>query len=71
MMHINMLCSYDADVGARSFYEPILVTEFICKFFNVRDLNRPLGDSDRVKVYTMFTPLVKYQCYKIGCNCLI
>lgn len=39
-----------ADVSARSFYEPILVTEFIAKHFNF-NLTRPLSDQDRVKVF--------------------
>jgi eukaryotic translation initiation factor 2C len=38
------------DVSARSFYEPILVTEFVAKYFNFRDLSRPLSDQERVKV---------------------
>lgn len=50
-----MFISYGADVSARSFYEPILVTEFIGKYLNLRDFSRPLRDSDRVKVsYLMF-----------------
>ncbi|KAL1191041.1 Protein argonaute 5 [Cardamine amara subsp. amara] len=46
----HMGLSLNVDVSARSFYEPIFVTDFICKFLNVRDLNRPLRDSDRVKL---------------------
>lgn len=42
-------------MSARSFYEPKFVTEFIGKYLNIRDFNRPLTDSDRVKVfYLMF-----------------
>lgn len=40
-----------ADISARSFYEPILVTEFLAKYFNYRDLSRPLSDQDRIKVF--------------------
>ncbi|CAH8284688.1 unnamed protein product [Eruca vesicaria subsp. sativa] len=46
----QMGLSLNIDVSARSFYEPILVTEFIGKYLNLRDFNRPLRDSDRVKV---------------------
>ncbi|CAE6016796.1 unnamed protein product [Arabidopsis arenosa] len=46
----QMGLSLNIDVSARSFYEPIVVTEFISKFLNIRDLNRPLRDSDRLKV---------------------
>ncbi|KFK44936.1 hypothetical protein AALP_AA1G322100 [Arabis alpina] len=46
----QMGLSLNVDVSARSFYEPVFVTEFIGKFLNLRDFNRPLTDSDRVKV---------------------
>ncbi|KAI5603005.1 hypothetical protein BDE02_01G190600 [Populus trichocarpa] len=46
----QMGLSLNIDVSARSFYEPILVTEFVAKYFNLRDLSRPLSDQDRVKV---------------------
>ncbi|AEC08055.1 Argonaute family protein [Arabidopsis thaliana] len=46
----QMGLSLNIDVSARSFYEPIVVTDFISKFLNIRDLNRPLRDSDRLKV---------------------
>ncbi|KAL0669300.1 hypothetical protein Bca4012_032004 [Brassica carinata] len=46
----QMGLSLNIDVSARSFYEPILVTEFIGKYLNLRDFSRPLRDSDRVKV---------------------
>ncbi|KAF8099622.1 hypothetical protein N665_0241s0055 [Sinapis alba] len=46
----QMGLSLNVDVSARSFYEPIMVTEFISKYLNLRDFNRPLRDSDRVKV---------------------
>ncbi|XP_058722130.1 protein argonaute 5-like isoform X2 [Vicia villosa] len=43
--------SLNIDVASRAFYEPILVTEFISKHFNL-DLSRPraLSDQDRVKI---------------------
>ncbi|XP_059627105.1 protein argonaute MEL1-like [Cornus florida] len=46
----QMGLSLNIDISARAFYEPILVTEFIAKYFNVRDLTRPLSDQDRIKV---------------------
>jgi eukaryotic translation initiation factor 2C len=46
-------------VSARSFYEPILVTEFVAKYFNLRDLSRPLSDQDRVKVTSLLTVIHK------------
>ncbi|CAA7024297.1 unnamed protein product [Microthlaspi erraticum] len=46
----QMGLSLNIDVSARSFYEPILVTDFISKFMKLRDFTRPLRDSDRVKV---------------------
>lgn len=60
--------SYDADVSARSFYEPILVTDFIAKYLNLRDFNRPLRDSDRVKVsYLMLIQQVMSLSYLRYC----
>ncbi|CAN8270652.1 unnamed protein product [Cochlearia groenlandica] len=46
----QMGLSLNIDVSARSFYDTVPVTEFISKCMNIRDLNRPLNDSDRVKV---------------------
>ncbi|XP_010435959.1 PREDICTED: protein argonaute 5-like [Camelina sativa] len=46
----QMGLSLNVDVSARSFYEPILVTEFISKYLNIRDIRRPLRESDRLKV---------------------
>lgn len=40
-----------ADMSARAFYEPILVTDFVAKYFNVKDLTRPLSDQDCLKVF--------------------
>ncbi|KAK6926677.1 Argonaute, linker 1 domain [Dillenia turbinata] len=47
---VQMGLSLNIDVSARAFYEPILVSKFVSKYFNVRDLARPLSDQDRVKV---------------------
>ncbi|KDO37148.1 hypothetical protein CISIN_1g026337mg [Citrus sinensis] len=45
----QMGLSLNIDVSARSFYEPILVTEFVQYY--CRDLSRPLSDQVRLKVY--------------------
>ncbi|GLT82084.1 hypothetical protein SLE2022_004960 [Rubroshorea leprosula] len=45
----QMGLSLNIDVSARSFYEPILVTEFIAKYFNLRSLSGTLSDQDRIK----------------------
>ncbi|GMQ00628.1 hypothetical protein CsSME_00047632 [Camellia sinensis var. sinensis] len=37
-------------MSARAFYEPILVTDFVAKYFNVKDLIRPLSDQECLKV---------------------
>ncbi|XP_048424948.1 protein argonaute 5 isoform X2 [Pyrus x bretschneideri] len=42
--------SLNIDVTAKAFYEPILVTEFVKKLLNYRELSRPLPDCDRFKV---------------------
>ncbi|KAJ0083545.1 hypothetical protein Patl1_30531 [Pistacia atlantica] len=46
----QMGLSLNVDISARSFYEPILVTDFVAKYFNYRELSRPLSDQDRIKV---------------------
>ncbi|KAL1082033.1 hypothetical protein V6Z11_D09G106600 [Gossypium hirsutum] len=38
------------DASARSFYEPILVSEFVVKHCRLSNLSKPLSDQDRVKV---------------------
>ena len=43
-----------ADVSARAFYDPVLVTVFVKKLLNYRELSRPLPDRDRLKVFTIF-----------------
>ncbi|KAL0460112.1 UNVERIFIED_CONTAM: protein argonaute MEL1 [Sesamum latifolium] len=45
----QMGLSINIDISARAFFEPILVSEFVFKYFN-RDLTRPLSDQDRLKV---------------------
>ncbi|XP_022729133.1 protein argonaute 5-like isoform X2 [Durio zibethinus] len=46
----QMGLSLNIDVSARSFYEPILVTEFVAKHLKHANLSRPLSDQDRIKV---------------------
>ncbi|KAK4409024.1 protein argonaute MEL1 [Sesamum angolense] len=45
----QMGLSLNIDMSARAFFEPILVSEYVSKYFN-RDLTRPLSDQDRLKV---------------------
>ncbi|XP_015577594.1 protein argonaute 5 isoform X2 [Ricinus communis] len=46
----QMGLSLNIDVSARSFYEPIIVTDFVSKYLKLRDMSRPLSDQDRIKV---------------------
>ncbi|KAK8601699.1 hypothetical protein V6N13_058617 [Hibiscus sabdariffa] len=46
----QMGLSLNIDVSARSFYEPILVSDFVSKHFRRPNLSRPLSDQDRIKV---------------------
>ncbi|PPD75857.1 hypothetical protein GOBAR_DD27219 [Gossypium barbadense] len=46
----QMGLSLNIDVSARSFYEPILVSEFVVKHFRRSNLSKPLSDQDRIKV---------------------
>ncbi|KAA8544172.1 hypothetical protein F0562_022192 [Nyssa sinensis] len=46
----QMGLSLNVDISARAFYEPILVSIFVAKYFSLRDLTRPLSDQDRLKV---------------------
>lgn len=46
----QMGLSINIDVSARSFYQPILVTEFVAKYFNVKEALWPLTDRDRIKL---------------------
>ncbi|KAL6506440.1 argonaute 5 [Orobanche gracilis] len=49
----QMGLSLNIDMSARAFYEPILVSDFVCKYFN-RDLTRAFSDQDRLKVKRAF-----------------
>ncbi|CAK9150489.1 unnamed protein product [Ilex paraguariensis] len=46
----QMGLSLNIDMSARGFYDPILVSKFVAKYFNINDLTRPLSDQDRIKV---------------------
>ncbi|KAF5937660.1 hypothetical protein HYC85_025166 [Camellia sinensis] len=46
----QMGLSLNIDISARAFYEPVLVSDFVATYCNVRDLSRPLSDQDRIKV---------------------
>jgi len=39
------------DASARPFYEPVMLTEFIAKYLNLRELSKPLSDAARLKVF--------------------
>ncbi|XP_058762609.1 protein argonaute 5 [Vicia villosa] len=45
----QMGLSLNIDVSSRAFYEPILVTEFVRKHFNL-NFSRALSDQDRLKI---------------------
>ncbi|EOX91993.1 Argonaute protein group, putative [Theobroma cacao] len=46
----QMGLSLNIDVSARSFYEPLLVSDFVAKHFKYTSFSRPLSDQDCVKV---------------------
>ncbi|KAJ8434376.1 hypothetical protein Cgig2_014223 [Carnegiea gigantea] len=46
----QMGLSLNIDASARPFYEPVMLTEFIAKYLNLRELSKPLSDAARVKV---------------------
>ncbi|KAE8674886.1 Protein argonaute 1A [Hibiscus syriacus] len=47
----QMGLSLNIDVSARSFYEPLMVSDFVTKhFYRPQNLKRPLSDQDRIKV---------------------
>ncbi|XVF46819.1 hypothetical protein PTKIN_Ptkin03bG0058800 [Pterospermum kingtungense] len=46
----QMGLSLNIDVSARSFYEPLLVTEFVAKHFRRANVSRPMSDQERIKV---------------------
>ncbi|KAL0417651.1 UNVERIFIED_CONTAM: protein argonaute 5 [Sesamum radiatum] len=52
----KLLSSHVADMSARAFFEPILVSEYVFKYFN-RDLTRPLSDQDRLKAGSSVKPV--------------
>ncbi|XP_010243012.1 PREDICTED: protein argonaute MEL1-like [Nelumbo nucifera] len=46
----QMGLSLNVDVSATSFYEPLEVVDFVCKYLNVKDLSRPMSDTNRIKI---------------------
>lgn len=48
LFYIHEFCI--ADVSARSFYEPICVTDYVAKHFNLRNFSKPISDQDCRKV---------------------
>ncbi|XP_075489913.1 protein argonaute MEL1 [Primulina tabacum] len=45
----QMGLSLNINMSARAFFEPVLVSEYVAKYFS-RNLTRPLSDQDRIKV---------------------
>ncbi|KAI9194708.1 hypothetical protein LWI28_008483 [Acer negundo] len=52
----QMGLSFNIDVSARGFYEPILVSDFVSKYIN-GNISTPLSDHDRMKVRRTFKGL--------------
>ncbi|XP_077252769.1 protein argonaute MEL1-like [Tasmannia lanceolata] len=46
----QMGLSLNVDISATSFYEPIPIIEFASKFLNIRDVSKPMLDTDRIKI---------------------
>ncbi|EXB81597.1 Protein argonaute 5 [Morus notabilis] len=51
----QMGLSLNINVSARAFYEPIQVTEFLKKNFNLRDPRNPFSEHERIKVKKALT----------------
>lgn len=73
---IQVLCDC-ADISARAFYEPILVTEFVKKHFGYNDLSRGLSDRDCLKVlmilrHCSLQPMDNKDvgCILLTCSCI-
>lgn len=47
---VQMGLSLNIDVSARSFYEPICVTDYVAKHFNLRNFSKPISDQDCRKI---------------------
>lgn len=63
--------SLNIDVSARAFYEPILVTEFVKKHFNYRDISKGLSERDCLKLKKSLravrvTPSYSSRSYRIS-----
>ncbi|XP_058004168.1 protein argonaute 5 isoform X2 [Hevea brasiliensis] len=46
----QMGLSFNIDVSATSFFEPIMVTEFVAKYFSLKDMSRPLSEQEHIKI---------------------
>ncbi|KAK1296146.1 Protein argonaute MEL1 [Acorus calamus] len=46
----QMGLSLNIDISATAFFKPVLVTQFLAEFLFVRDVSKPLSDTDRLKV---------------------
>ncbi|KAF2321711.1 hypothetical protein GH714_001720 [Hevea brasiliensis] len=46
----QMGLSFNIDVSARFFFEPIMVTEFVAKYFSLKDMSRPLSEQEHIKL---------------------
>ncbi|XP_028106129.1 protein argonaute 1C-like [Camellia sinensis] len=57
----QMGLSLNIDISATAFYEPVLVSDFVARYCNVRDLRRPLSDQDRLKVHFLVIHVHKRQ----------
>ncbi|KAL0534162.1 hypothetical protein IC582_028446 [Cucumis melo] len=60
---VQMGLSLNIDVSARSFYEPICVTEYVVKHFNLRNFSRPMSDQDCRKIRKVLRGV------KVGLTC--
>ncbi|KAH7848677.1 hypothetical protein Vadar_006034 [Vaccinium darrowii] len=47
--HLDVM-TIPSNISARAFYEPDLVSKFVEGYCNIKDLNRPLSDQDRIRV---------------------
>ncbi|PON32555.1 Exonuclease/helicase-like [Parasponia andersonii] len=58
----QMGLALNIDVSARAFFEPILVTDFVMKHFNIRGPLKPLTDHERLKLKKALKGI------KVACN---
>ncbi|WOK93958.1 protein argonaute MEL1-like [Canna indica] len=46
----QMGLSLNIDISATSFYKPLIVVKFVAEYLNLRDIARPLSDTERIKI---------------------